>query len=874
MKPIKLTMSAFGPYSKETVIDFENDIGNDGIFLISGDTGCGKTTIFDAMSYCLYGEASGGNARRQIKYLRSDYASPETETFVEFTFLHKGKTYTVRRSPEYMRPKKSGMGLTKHVATATFLCEDTGEVENKIEAINGRVEDLLGLTREQFSQTVMIAQGDFLKIINASSKDRKDLFQKIFNTKIYSDLQLKLKAMNDKCADDLYDIDRDVKSNMDRIILDDECENITILQTYLEDAKYLDKLIPEFDKYLETKEEEHKKELKEKIESDKKYVDLNKKYTEAEGINNDFKLRDQLILDQTEHLKKEDEIKNKTALLASARKAQSLAADERVLDNKRKDLKNLQDSLKENKDKKTELEKSFKEAETTLTKLQKEQSKIDADSKRADSLKDTLDIISKRDADKKNLDDLLEKQKNQFALSTEANETYNKVKDNFYASQNGLIAKELEKGKPCPVCGSKEHPAPAKLPKVSATKGELDKAEKVRDAEDKKLKEIDTDVEKAKTTIKETNKRLLELKLSDSVTAKDVKKEIAELNDKIDKFNTDKKTAEKNKEYFDKELSAVKALIKSEESDIKAGKEDITNLEKTFNKNLKAQGFATFEEYEAAKLQDDEIEDMDEYISTYQMKKTSLADQIAAYKDKLKGKKLTNLDALKEETLEAKAIRDNIDSLEARHSKDLDTNKTAQAEFKKLQAKRQKLGERYAVVDSLYKVVSGQVRQTVRIPFETYVQQYYFKQVIAAANKRLTVLTDGMFTLRCKEEAKNLRSQAGLDLDVLDRSTGIWRDVSTLSGGESFMASMALALGLSDTVQSNSGEIRLDSMFIDEGFGSLDENSLRQAVELLLKLADGNRLIGVISHMPELKEEIDKKVIITKKLTGSEITIE
>jgi len=190
------------------------------------------------------------------------------------------------------------------------------------------------------------------------------------------------------------------------------------------------------------------------------------------------------------------------------------------------------------------------------------------------------------------------------------------------------------------------------------------------------------------------------------------------------------------------------------------------------------------------------------------------------------------------------------------------------------QQKRQRLNERWAVIDKLYRSVSGQLSQKVKISFETYVQQYYFRQVIAAANKRLTLLTGGMFTLRCKEEAKNMRSQAGLDLDVLDRSTGLWRDVSTLSGGESFMASLALALGLSDVVQERSGGVRLEAMFIDEGFGTLDETALRQAMELLGRLADGKRLIGVISHVPEMKERIERRIVVKKRLTGSELTVE
>ena len=232
-----------------------------------------------------------------------------------------------------------------------------------------------------------------------------------------------------------------------------------------------------------------------------------------------------------------------------------------------------------------------------------------------------------------------------------------------------------------------------------------------------------------------------------------------------------------------------------------------------------------------------------------------------------------SLEALETQQKETVALRDRASAQENTVGRRLSRNEDAQRDLREALRRKERRREYWAVVTDLYRAMSGQLSQTVKISFETYVQQYYFKQVIAAANKRLSLLTDGLFTLRCKQEARNLVSQSGLDLDVLDRSTGLWRDVSTLSGGESFLASMALALGLSDVVQAQSGGIRLDSMFIDEGFGSLDESTLRNALDMLTRLADGKRFIGVISHMPELAERIDRKIVIRKTLTGSQASI-
>ncbi len=874
MKPIKLTMSAFGPYSKETVVDFENDIGSEGLFLITGDTGSGKTTIFDAISFALYGEASGGDKRRLIKYLRSDYASPETETFVEFTFAHKGRVYTIRRTPEYERPKKTGEGTTKQVASAHYLCETTGEIDNKIENVNKRVEELLGLDREQFAQTVMIAQGDFLKILNASSKERKELFQKVFNTKIFADLQFKLKEMNDSYREDNERINEQVRGSMNRINVNDGYENAVVLQTYLEDPSYLAKLLEESGEYLKWQRDIQKSAAGEKKKAEDAYIALNTEYTEGKNTNKAFAARDEIRLKQTEHLKQAKDVETKTSLISLARKALTLSADEAVLSGKKADLEKAGKDLDRNTEELTEVKKDLETAEKDLKALEKEHEKVQGINTKIKTLEDTIPLIKSAEKDKEALGDSLKEQKECFTASEEANREYEAVKSCFYASQNGLIAAQLEKGKPCPVCGSVEHPDPAKLPEESATKEELEKAEAKKNKADEALKTIDKKVAENKTAVSKNEEQFEKAGIDKDVSLDAVEKDITGLKSQVEDINKRYENATKTKNELKETLSSKEAIEKKTNETIKSIKEEIEQKEKAFASAMQKQGFTTEADYTAAKLPEEEIKEMESFVSTYSELKKSYEDQLKTYDEDLKGKKQVDLEALQEQLDEAKEKKDSLGDAEADISKNLENNEREFTQLTKLQKDKEKLSEKWTTVDTLYKVVSGQVKQTVRMPFETYVQQYYFKQVIAAANKRLTVLTDGMFTLRCKEEAKNLRSQAGLDLDVLDRSTGLWRDVSTLSGGESFMASMALALGLSDVVQSHSGGIRLDAMFIDEGFGSLDENSLRQAGNLLLRLADGNRLIGVISHMPELKAEIDRKVIITKKLSGSEITIE
>ena len=316
----------------------------------------------------------------------------------------------------------------------------------------------------------------------------------------------------------------------------------------------------------------------------------------------------------------------------------------------------------------------------------------------------------------------------------------------------------------------------------------------------------------------------------------------------------------------EKQLAAEEAKKKAEE--------EAAKLEKDFADGLAQQGFETEAEYRAACLPAEETENLDKTIRRHEEAKKSLADRISEREEQLKDRSRADIDALQEQQKELAEQRRQAQERSQSCDRRLSLHQEAGKGIRQAVEEKQKHAEKWAVLDDLYRALSGQLSQKVKITFETYVQQYYFKQVIAAANKRLTQMTDGMFVLRLKEEARDRRSQSGLDLDVLDRATGQWRDVTTLSGGESFLASLSLALGLSDVVQSESGGIRLETMFIDEGFGTLDENALRSALDLLSSLADGKRMIGVISHVPELRERIDKKIVVHKKLTGSQIELE
>lgn len=866
MKPIKLIMSAFGPYAEVAEVNFNDS----GLFLITGDTGAGKTTIFDAISFALFGEASGGKGRRSTKYFRSDYAKEETKTFVEYTFTHKSKTYRIKRIPDVIVRDASGNQKTK---PGSVEMEDlsTGRIFSGVNPVKSQIADIIGLDREQFSQTVMIAQGDFLKILNANSKERKTLFRDIFNTGVYERLQEKLKAMNAECERKADGINSNILYAFGRARFDESFEKAELLRSYTEDAKYVDLFVPCFEEMIGLMKENHKKTADALKKEDENKLQLMALYTEAKSVNTDFESLAKYSENQKalSVLKADTDIKRKR--VESANKALEVTPAEALLESSKKQLADQTVSLENNQKLLTEVEKKLKDSDVSLAKAQEEHKKVETINLEIAALNEALPITAELKKSKTELEDAKSALEKALAESTKATALYLELRNRFYACQYGLIARELQEGTPCPVCGSTEHPAPAKLSENSASEDDVKEAEETKNTTEAACSEARTKVAELQTSVQEKEELLKKKKVNpdDDITGK-----IKELTDKAAELEAAFKKENEQNDALKISYEKKKAEIETTRKAITDTEVKIKEAEKEFSSKLKDCGFGTVNEYKAAKLTATEVKSLETEIKKYDSDVSSVSAMVKELTAKLKGKKVTDLTALQNSLSEATEKKNTLSDSEKMLSAMVETDKSVLTELKASQKEKADFAERYSIVHELYGAVSGQLSQKVRISFETYVQQYYFKQVIAAANKRLTVLTDGMFALRCKEEAKDMRSESGLDLDVYDRSTNHWRDVSTLSGGESFMASMALALGLSDIAQEGSGEIRLESMFIDEGFGSLDDTSLHQALNLLARLADGNRLIGVISHMSELKERIDNKIIITKKINGSSITVE
>lgn len=872
MKPLKLTMCAFGPYARTTEIDFEA-LGENGLFLITGDTGAGKTTIFDAISFALYGEAAGGKDRRAAKSFRSDYAAQTEDTWVELTFRHMGHDYRLRRSPEYTRASKRGDGaiVRKHAAE---LQSDTGESWSGLDEIAQRVQELIGLTRDQFAQTVMIAQGDFLKILNARSAERRDLFQRLFGTSQYARLQQRLKEKSADAQQMRDALERRLQIAASRVTVDEDYADRESFALYLSEPKYADLLLAAMSGLLAFESKKQASLVSRLEAADHRLADASAALADAKHINDDFALLDRCRASLDELIGAQGAIDDDAARLARARLALRLAPAEALCRQNTAGLLSAEKALAEAERQCASIRESLPALEAAHAEAERALPEADLQNQLATQLRECLPLLSELEARAAEEAKLKIRLMQSLDVSRTADEAYTRIKDAYYLSQCGLLAAELHEGEPCPVCGSTEHPAPAKPADASVSRDALERAEKAQRTAAAAVQAIDASLSGVRAAMEVQKKQLAARGIQEDDTRRSLEARIRQAMDAATRITRQELDARNALERMRRMRAESEARQQSAAETHARLKTESVQLQAAFAQGLYENEFTSEADYRLACLPENQVRELEARIAAHNEKRRSLTDRIDAQSRKLAGKARANLAELTAALQKLSAERDALRKDEAEIARRRTLNESAAKELRDVRRMQVSHAEDWAVLDELYRAVSGQLSQRVKITFETYVQQYYFKQVVAAANKRLTLLTDGMFVLRLKEEARDRRSQTGLDLDVFDRSTGQWRDVTTLSGGESFMASLALALGLSDVVQAESGGVRLEAMFIDEGFGTLDENALRNALELLSRLADGDRLIGIISHMPELRDRIDKKIVVRKHLWGAQATIE
>ena len=910
MRPLKITMSAFGPYAGEVTLDMQK-LGKSGIYLITGDTGAGKTTIFDAISYALYGEASGNY--RENTTLRSKYASADTPTFVELEFEYNNEIYKINRNPEYPRPNKRGEGFTKQGANAELIMPD-GSVITKIKEVSAKVEEIIGINKNQFSQIAMIAQGDFRKLLNCETNERSKIFRKIFKTEPYHNIEIKLSSL----FNELKRNREKEKSGIEQYINQLKCNENDTLSLELERAKSGDVLIEDViklageiinkdtldytktQKNIESINEEIEKinsniKLYENQEATKKaYAEASAKLEELKTKRNDCEKAYKSAEAQRERL---DDLTRKINLINSKMpKYDELKSLENSINERAQSFEKSNNSLKLKQQEITLLEKEIDEkskaleevkgADLLVQKLTVEKEEIN---KKAEALKELKTEIDRCKTEQKNLKNAQSFAKSALDEYGALENEYNQIYIAFFNEQAGIIADELKDGEPCPVCGSTSHPNLARKSENAPSQADVESAQNlVKKAQEKANKARDTAsalksrVDEIAANVKSAAKKLFG---TDDNVFDDYNSNINALKKEYDCTLALLKTANEKLNLYqklDKEIPKIQEKQKSLSDEISKLNTQKASDEAFISENTKRVTSIKSElDFESADLAKDKLKEyttLSNDIKNAIEKSKNAFDDIKSKYDTQKGTKASLENALKEfkeidlASLNEKSLKLN------EYKKDVD--ETAKSLYSRIESnkllvdniseKRDILkgyDDKYVWLKALSETANGDISGKEKITLETFVQMTYFDSIIRKANIRLLTMSDGQYELVRRSDAETLKKNEGLALDVIDHFNGSSRSVSTLSGGESFMASLCLALGLSDEIQSSNGGIKLDTMFVDEGFGSLDGEALDRALSALTSLSLGNRLVGIISHVDALCDRIDNKIVITKDRT-------
>lgn len=928
MRPLKLVITGFGPYAERTVIDFEK-LGSHGLYLISGDTGAGKTTIFDAVTYALFGKASGDN-RDDAKLFRCLNAKPETPTEVDLTFAYDGKEYRICRNPEYERPAKRGSGTTKEAAAVTFYYPDeTGRVSeisrsvSKEKDVTEAVKSVMGgLDKDQFSQIAMIAQGDFMKILLEETKDRRATFRKIFKTENFEKLQKKISEEASQFAKACDDLVRTACAHVSGIQCAEESaykeavaeklgmarnnqivnweEVCTLLQNLVdEDSLSVENLDGELAE-INGKISEQDKELG-------KAGQVEKTRTELKDAQEKFPTKNAELEEKRTAKKIQEDKKSErenlqaqiTTITNSLPQYDSLEQKRSGLNQKKTDLQQNLEKFKVGKDTVEKLAAEIQQLKQELESLSDAgDNKVKLIQTEIEKLKQRQDDIKAVGTQQKKISEeqeILKKVQGEYLaagkLYEKSLDDYEKKHRAFLNEQAGILAEVLVDGCECPVCGSTHHPHKACKSVAAPTQAELEELKKKSDAADaerNKKNELAVQQKEKCDGLKrnlqdELNKLFNECTIEDAKIRgnEEFQKNREELNRLSIELATEKQKAARKQELENKEngipaketaLEKMRASNEELGRNNAAAEKEIEGLKNAIADLLKGLAFESkiAASDEIRKLQKT-LEDSNEALrkatdafNSCDKELQGLKSQIDAFNKSLEGASEYDMDALNQSLYALKIQQDQKTSAWKLASGRVGRNQEILGNVKKISAKLDEDCKKLQWLKNLSDTANGGLSGREKLMLETYVQTSYFDRIIRHANRRFALLSNGQYELVRREEASNNRTQSGLDLNVIDHANGKQREVKTLSGGESFLASLSLALGLADEVQSSAGGIQLDTMFVDEGFGSLDDESLKSAINVLQNLAGDHRLVGIISHVNELEKKIDKIVRVKK----------
>ncbi|HFK1765103.1 exonuclease [Bacillus wiedmannii] len=1020
MRPIQLIMTAFGPYKQKEVIDF-NDLGDHRIFAISGNTGAGKTTIFDAICYVLYGEASG-EERSDTSMLRSQFADDNMYTSVELTFQLKGKRYEIKR--QLGHKKQGNKTITGHAVELYEVID-----EEKVPAVdrfhvtdvNKKVEDLIGLSKHQFSQIVMLPQGEFRKLLTSETENKEEILRRIFKTDRYKLMRELLDQKRKQWKDVLQEKQKERELYFRNVfklpIRDGSLLETLVEQEHVNTHQVVEALEQETDVYkaeveqLQVEQEVQTKQLKDAETRfhaaksvNEKFIDLQQKnekyntlqenrtviemketsfkraeeakrllpfeqwYEEAiqneqkaesllkqiiakkENITNSFELAQQ----KYEALKnKEPEREDAKKLVQRLEELQPIIAslDEKQLNLQNAEIQvgklkegmhNLDRQLDEHTNQKQQMSGELQQLERALEQYVAKVEELTNMREDAKVLKQAYDVWQ----EKQKFEQEKEAAYNKMQMAVNA---YENMERRWLSEQAGILALHLHDGESCPVCGSTNHPKKATEQSDAIDEKELndlrDKknvAEKLHVQLEEKWNFYHLQYEQVIEEVKKRGYRSEELAETYSALVQKGKQLVTEVNtlkaseetrkqtalniksveEKVDalqkqqreveteqhriemecmqlrtSYEHDKKnipeslqTVQAWKVQFDQAMHELRLMEdewkkvqeayqhwQNENIRIQAEQEsafnqfESTKLKKEetfvrFMKELEQSGFTDQSTYKEAKLNDAEMEILQKEIQSYYSSLEVLAKQIEELRAELKDKEYMDITALGEHIKDLEINLDIIKEKRQRAQNAVTYISDLHENIRRIDEQIHEEEKAFQELVDLYEVMKGDNES--RISFERYILIEYLEQIVQIANERLRKLSNGQFYLKRSERVEKRNRQSGLGLDVYDAYTGQTRDVKTLSGGEKFNASLCLALGMADVIQSYEGGISIETMFIDEGFGSLDEESLTKAVDALIDLQKSGRFIGVISHVQELKNAMPAVLEVTKQKDG------
>lgn len=918
MRPLKLTLSAFGPYAGVTQIPFDK-LGKKGLYLITGDTGAGKTFLFDAIVFALYGEASGST--RESSMFRSKYAKQDTATYVILRFQYHDQEYEITRSPEYLRPAKRGEGMTLSRAEATLTYPD-GHVVTKSKDVTRAVTELLGIDKNQFTQIAMLAQGDFLRLLYAKTEERSKIFREIFHTKAYMALQERLKseanALRQKCEEN----SKSIEQYRNGILWEKE------QLSGQEDVLMTEELLSELDKAIDQESHQMQSVL---LSIDKTESAIEKNNQLLGRIQTHEKLKAELEKAVEEAGRLDPELKplqdKLTGLQQQKGQIDVLRTQIHIEEEQLKaydEADRLRQKGKQMEQKLLRLEKGRREQEEKLTLLQKQytDSKTELDLLQNDGLELVkLEQQLQQERQKKTIwqemlsqqqeivmlqKELIQKQESYRKASDAQNENrkvYEQLQQRYLDGQAGVLAQTLKEGSPCPVCGSIHHPLPATEDGTAPDKEKVELAKRDWERSSHAMQEASTVAGRAKGALDSAGRALIvrldtegivwHREKSDSEVEhllthqNDVELQIREkLNSGTEKIEllgnsiSEMNRKQQKTRQLQQKLPCLEKCIEEAQLSHKETEDAITGL-KIEKEVLQQQlqellNSLAYENKAQAKAQiEGQIRAVTEYEETFRQAEQAYHEKERSYQnavqkqDTLRSQLADEPDTMDEKSLaeEQNTLLESKKTLQKEQQEltyRYETNRKIRTDIEQRSKALRDLEKQWNLVKELSDTFNGNISGKDKIMLETYVQTQYFDRIIRRANTRFMVMSAGQYEMERSKQAENIRSQSGLELDVIDHYNGTTRSVKTLSGGEAFLASLSLALGLSDEIQSVSGGIALDTMFVDEGFGSLDEAALEQAIYALQNLTEGNRLVGIISHVSELQGKIDKRIIVTK----------